>query len=193
MNIGIDEAGKGCIFGPVFAAAVIWDDTIDHPYLKDSKKLSKKQRLYMFDFIKENAIDYGIASSSNTVIDNIGIHNANMRAMHKAVDNISLDFDQILVDGNVFTKYKDKYHTCVIGGDSKYKCIMAASILAKVSHDKYIEELIHEDTSLEKYGLDTCMGYGTANHISAVKEHGRSKYHRHTFRLPFEKGRCNID
>ena len=187
MNVGIDEAGKGCIFGPVYASAVIWDNDIDHTYLKDSKKLSKKKREELFYFIQDNAIDYGIGYSSNTEIDAMGISSANTLAMHRALDNINLDFDHILVDGIVFKQYSNKSYSTIIGGDSKYKSIMAASILAKVSHDKHLENIINEYPDYEKYGLNTNMGYGTAKHINAVKEYGRSEYHRYSFKLPFEK------
>lgn len=189
MNVGIDEAGKGCIAGPVYAAAVIWDENINHIYLKDSKKLSKKQRLNMHDFIVENAIDYGIGFCTNEDIDAIGINNANMRAMHSALNALQLDFDHIHVDGIMFEKYKNKSHTCIIGGDSKYKSISAASILAKVSHDSHIVNMLNSDSTLQKYYLETNMGYGTAKHIQAVQKYGRTVYHRHSFKLPFEKER----
>ena len=189
MNVGVDEAGKGCILGPVYAAAVIWDDSIEHRYLKDSKKLSKQQRSNMFDFVVENAIDYGIGFSTNEEIDSIGIHNANMNAMHKAIKALDLDFDHIHVDGNVFKSYENKPYTCIVGGDSKYKSISAASILAKVSHDTHIMSIFNNDSSLQKYSLETNMGYGTANHIEAVKTYGRTVYHRYSFKLPFEKGK----
>jgi ribonuclease HII len=192
MNVGVDEAGKGCIFGPVYAAAVIWNNSIDHPYLKDSKKMTKLQREVVYDFITENAIDYGISYAENTTIDNIGIHHANMQAMHNALDSITLDFDHIYVDGNVFKSYRTD-HTCVVGGDSKYKSIMAASILAKVSHDRHINNLLRKHNDLEKYGLLTNMGYGTKIHIDAVQKYGRHSFHRHSFKLPFEKRACLID
>ena len=192
MNAGVDEAGKGCIFGPVYAAAVIWDPAIDHPYLKDSKKLTKKQRVFMYDFVLENAIDYGIGYSTNECIDNINIHKANMKAMHKAIDNLSLDIDHLYIDGNIFDTYKCISHSCIVGGDALYKNIMAASILAKVSHDKHIETLINEYPSLDKYHLCSNMGYATAQHIKAVETYGRSEFHRHSFKLPFEKHKFNF-
>lgn len=189
MNVGVDEAGKGCILGPVYAAAVVWDDSIDHKYLKDSKKISKIQRSNMFDFIVENAIDYGIGYSTSEEIDSIGIHNANMNAMHRAIQELDLDFDQLYIDGNVFKSYENKPHSCIVGGDSKYKSISAASILAKVSHDNYIMSILNNDSYLQKYSLETNMGYGTASHIEAVQRYGRTVYHRYSFKLPFEKGK----
>ena len=193
MNVGIDEAGKGCIFGPIYSAAVIWDPNIDNEYLRDSKKLSKLRRAQMFEFVKEHAIDYSIACMSHNDIDNIGVHIANMNSMHKALDNLTLDFDRIHVDGNVFIPYKNIPHECIIGGDSKFKEIMAASILAKVSHDNHIEKLLCDNPELEKYGLNSNMGYGTEKHIGAVKMYGRHEFHRQSFRLPFEKKISIID
>ena len=187
MNAGVDEAGKGCIFGPVYAAAVIWDSNVEHPYLRDSKKLTKPQRLLMYEFILDNAIDYGIGFSTNECIDNINIHKANMKAMHTAIDNLQLSIDHLYIDGNVFDKYQDVQHTCVVGGDALHKSIMAASILAKVSHDNHIQKLLSEYPSLDKYHLSTNMGYATPQHIKAVETHGRSEFHRHSFKLPFEK------
>lgn len=187
MNVGVDEAGKGCIFGPVYAAAVIWDDTIEHKYLKDSKKLSKNQKSIMYDFIIDNAIDYGIGYSTNQEIDSTNIHIANMNAMHRALDNITLHFDHILVDGNIFTQYKDIDYTTIISGDNTYKSIMAASILAKVSHDNDVCNIITQNKVLEVYDIHKNMGYGTKSHIEAVKKYGKSNYHRHSFKLQFEK------
>jgi ribonuclease HII len=187
MNVGVDEAGKGCIFGPVYAAAVIWDDTIEHKYLKDSKKLSKNQKSIMYDFIIDNAIDYGIGYSTNQEIDCTNIHIANMNAMHRALDNITLDFDHIWVDGNVFTHYKDVDHTTIVSGDNIYKSIMAASILAKVSHDNDVCNIVSDNTELDVYDICKNMGYGTNSHIEAVKKYGKSNYHRHSFKLKFEK------
>jgi ribonuclease HII len=187
MNVGIDEAGKGCIFGPVYAAAVIWDDSIDHKFLRDSKKLSKNQKLIMYDFIVDNAIDYGIGYSTNFEIDNTNIHLANMNAMHKALNNLDLEIDHIYIDGNIFHQYKNVPYTTVVSGDTYYKSIMAASILAKVSHDNHIHELLSSNTFLDVYKLDQNMGYGTAVHIEAVEKYGKSKYHRHSFKLKFER------
>lgn len=187
MNVGVDEAGKGCIFGPVYAAAVIWDDAIDHKYLKDSKQLTRNQKAIMYDFIIENAIDYGIGYSTNVEIDDTNIHLANMNAMHKALDNLVLTYDHIYIDGNIFIQYKDIPYTTVISGDSIHKNIMAASILAKESHDNHIKELINGYPELKHYQLENNMGYGTRVHIDAVKKYGKSDFHRHSFKLQFER------
>ena len=187
MNVGIDEAGKGCIFGHVFASAVLWDDTISHTLLKDSKKLSKNQRLIMYDFILDNAIDYGIGFSTNTEIDTMNINNANILAMHRALNNLHLSPDFIYVDGISFSSYKNIPHKCIIGGDSLFSSISAASILAKVSHDNHINEELEKNTSLNIFGLSTNMGYATKKHCDSVQLHGRSSLHRQSFKLPFEK------
>lgn len=187
LSVGIDEAGRGCIFGPVFAAAVIWNDEIDHPLLKDSKKLSKKQRLYMYNFIKDNAIDYSVQPIDNIEIDRINILQATQKAMHSSLDNLTLQFDHIFVDGNYFKPYKDIPFTCIVQGDSKYKSISAASILAKVEHDLYIDYVLSTHQELYMYKLDTNMGYCTKAHIDAVWNYGKSSFHRLTFKLPFEK------
>jgi len=190
MNVGIDEAGRGCVFGSVYAAAVIWDDTIINEYIKDSKKLTKKKRQEMFEFVKEHAIDYGIGMASAKEIDEINILQATQLAMHRALDGLKLDFDHINVDGNYFNYYysetsKDyKPHTCIIQGDSKVKAISAASILAKVSHDNYIEI---KSKQFNKYNLESNMGYCTKKHIAAIQANGRTFDHRHTFKMPFEK------
>ena len=189
LTAGIDEAGRGCIFGPVFAAAVIWDDEITHKLLRDSKKLSAKQRNVVYDFVLDNAIDYGIASIDARIIDSVNILNATYTAMHSALDDLALDIDSILVDGNSFRYYTDKEdnivpHMCVVSGDSIHKSIMAASILAKVSHDRYVDD---QSPKYPEYHLSSNKGYCTQQHIDAVRVYGRTTDHRQTFRLPYEK------
>ena len=190
MDVGIDEAGRGCVFGSVYAAAVIWDNSVVNEYIKDSKKLTKKKRLEMFDFVKEYAIDYGIGVASEKEIDEVNILQATQLAMHRALDGLQLDFDHINVDGNFFNYYYSettkeyKPHTCIIQGDSKVKAISAASILAKVSHDNYIET---KSKQYIEYNLESNMGYCTKKHIDAIQKYGRTVEHRHTFKMPFEK------
>ena len=184
---GVDEAGRGCIFGRVYAAAVIWNDSIHHPLLKDSKKLTKKQRSIMRDYILDNAIDYSIGYATHEEIDSLNILHATQKAMHDALNGLTLDIDHIYVDGNFFKFYKDVEHTCVIGGDNVRLDIAAASILAKTSHDLWIQDVVSQDPLLERYSLDKNMGYCTKAHETAVRTYGRSSYHRKTFKLPFEK------
>ena len=187
MNVGIDEAGRGCIYGPVCAAAVIWDDTITHKYLKDSKKLSKKQKAVMFDFVIDNAIDYGVGLVHANVIDEINILQATQKAMHLALDNVSIDFEHIQVDGNYFKPYKVHTHECIIQGDSKVPAISAASIIAKVTHDNWILDHLINDEKDDQYSLSSNMGYCTKAHVEAVKLYGKHDEHRKSFKLPFEK------
>lgn len=190
LSVGIDEAGRGCIFGPVFAAAVIWNDDIDHKLLKDSKKLTKNQRNIMYDFVVDNAVDYSFSSCSSSEIDHYNILQATQKAMHKALDDIYLDFDHIFVDGNYFNYYysnnTQEYipHSCLIKGDSIMKSISAASIVAKVEHDRWI---LKHSYMYPEYKLDKNMGYCTKDHMEAIQNYGRTLCHRYTFKLPFEK------
>lgn len=181
IYVGIDEVGRGCLSGPVVAAAVIWNpDLIDSRLenIRDSKKINKQNRELLSDFIKENAIDYSIAFIDNKIIDEINILNATFMAMHKSLDELTVDFDHILVDGNRFNKYKDKDHTCFVKGDNTYLSIAAASIIAKVARDEYMTKLSSE---YPDYKWDKNMGYGTKDHINAIKTHGLTSYHRTTF------------
>lgn len=190
IELGIDESGRGCLAGPVFIGGVIWNPEIDPLNIKDSKKLSKKKREELFEYITENAIDWCVIQVDNDEIDNDNILNCTINGMHKVINSINVDIDRILVDGNRFKIYRKKNgsiipHICVIGGDNKYISIAAASILAKVSHDKYIENLVKEYPKLEVYNWQKNMCYGTKDHINAIKEFGITKYHRKSF------GICN--
>ena len=190
IEAGIDEVARGCLAGPVYAAAVIWpkelDDSIDHPVLRDSKKLSKKKREELRDYIESNAIDFSVAFETNDTIDSINILKATHSAMHKAIKGLNVKPDFLLVDGNRFEPYFDENgdvieHECFIKGDDKFQSISAASILAKVYHDEYIENLVEKEPELKVYGWEKNMCYGTKTHLDAIKEHGISKYHRKTF------------
>lgn len=190
IEVGIDEVGRGCLAGPVYTAAVIWTDTIDPSdegiILKDSKKLSRRKRLMLTDYIKEYAIDYSIQSVDNEIIDDINILNATFKCMHKSLDTLTVDFDHILVDGDKFKTYVNSNnesvpYTCVIGGDNTYISIAASSILAKVEHDNYIESLCENEENLNVYDWKNNMCYGTEKHRNAIKEYGITKYHRKSF------------
>ena len=193
IQVGVDEAGRGSIFGPVFVGAVIWNNDIDDPkikYIKDSKKLTKKKRNEMRKFIEENALAWSVSSCDNTVIDDINILNATYKAMHKVLTDIyinNIKFDRALIDGNSFNTLsineKVIEHKCVINGDNTYIQIAAASILAKTHHDEYIDNLCIENPELKNYGLSTNYGYGTKQHINAIKETGYTKYHRKSFKI----------
>ena len=191
--VGVDEAGRGCLFGPVFAAAVVWNPACTHPLqekIKDSNKLSKKMRMQLKEFIEANAVAYCVSSCDHAVIDEINILKATHRAMHQALEGLCAGsymqpqkpFDRILVDGNAFTPFKNVPHDCIVGGDNHYLQIAAASILAKTHHDLHIEELLRTHPDLSVYGLDSHMGYGTAVHIKALATHGPSAFHRKSFK-----------
>ena len=193
IEAGVDEVARGCLAGPVYTAAVIWPNEIDpsdtNTILRDSKKLSKRRRLILRDYIKEYALDYCVESYPNDVIDQKNILNATMDCMHKSLNGLKIDMDHILVDGNNFINYFRNGsnipvpYTCVVKGDDKYVSIAAASILAKTEHDLYIEKLVEENSEFEKYDWLNNMCYGTKNHIEAIKKYGITKYHRKTFGL----------
>ena len=191
LEAGVDEVARGCLAGPVFAAAVIWprdlDPIEDHPILRDSKKLSRVKRDFLREYIECTAIDYAVSYVNNQEIDAINIRNASFLAMHRAIDNLNVEPELLLVDGNAFNPYLNKEtrdvieHKCVIGGDDKYQSIAAASILAKVYHDNYIDNLVSENPEYEKYNWCSNMCYGTAEHLNAIKEYGITPYHRKSF------------
>ena len=185
MIAGVDEAGRGCLFGRVYAAAVVWNPEIDHKHLKDSKRLSAKNRDNMYQFIIDEAIDYGIGYAESHEIDSENILQATLIAMHRALRALTLSLDRIHVDGTQFKIFHDENsnkisHETFIGGDNLYKHIMAASILAKVSQDRWIAEKI-KDPKYSMYSMETGMGYGTQKHIDALREYGPSDQHRLTF------------
>lgn len=184
IEVGVDEAGRGVLYGSVVAAAVILPHTYHPEYenIKDSKKLSEKKREKVATFIKEHAIAYSICEATAQEIDEINILNATYLAMHRALENITCDYDLIRVDGNRFKSFKDKKHECVVGGDGKYLSIAAASILAKVHRDHLILENVATNPELEKYDLKKNKGYGTPKHIEALKIYGAVEGHRMTFR-----------
>lgn len=180
IQVGIDEAGKGCMIGPVFAAAVIWNNRdLDVSEIKDSKKISRKKRAIIREYIEKNATAYGVGYATQEEIDDMNISNATYLAMHRALDKIqNVPFDRILVDGNLFKPYKCNLHTCVVGGDNKYVSIAAASILAKEYHDDWITEHFSDDT---KYDLMNNKGYGTAKHMKGLESYGLCKEHRRSY------------
>ena len=190
IEVGVDEAGRGPLFGRVYAAAVVWPPDLESPLIKDSKDSMFKRKGQMeisFKFIQEHAIAYGIGYSDETVIKEKNILQATMDAMHQAIRQCNVKIDQILVDGNYFRIYSDSNgdpvnYVTVIKGDSTYYSIAAASILAKYSRDQYIVELCRQYPELDsRYGLLKNKGYGTAFHIEAIKKHGITQFHRTQF------------
>ena len=184
LEAGIDEAGRGPLFGRVYAAAVIlnpelkYDDTL----IRDSKKLSRKKIWESEKYVKDIALDWSVAWSDERRIDEINVLHATQEAMHKAVDNLAVKPEYLLVDGNFFTPYKDVPCLCVIKGDATYYSIAAASILAKTARDRYIEELCSKHSYLENwYGIQSNKGYGAKKHMEGIETHGITPWHRKTF------------
>jgi ribonuclease HII len=178
IEAGIDEVGRGCFAGPVVAAAVILPMDFDHALIKDSKKLSEKQRNQAVDIIKSAAVSYYVAYSSVSEIDSINILQATYTAMHRALDGLSVKPQHLIIDGDRFNGYKGIQHTCVVKGDATYYSIAAASILAKVERDNYMANL---SAQFPVYRWDSNKGYGTADHRAALLEHGPTPHHRLTF------------
>lgn len=182
LEAGCDEAGRGCLAGPVFAAAVILPPGFYHPLLNDSKQLSEAARYALRPIIEGSAIAWGVASLSPAEIDKINILNASFKAMHGAVKKLSVKPGLLLIDGNRFTPYRSIPHQCVIGGDGLYASIAAASILAKTYRDDYMLALHRK---APQYGWDKNRGYGTRQHQEALDQHGPSRWHRRSFRLDY--------
>ena len=183
IEAGCDEVGRGCLCGPVVAAAVVLDDNFEQNLVNDSKKLNFKTRLELDDYIKNNVKDYAIAELSPAFIDQHNILNASIHAMHNALDKLTIRPELILVDGNKFHPYNYIPHQCIIKGDSKILSIAAASILAKNYRDQLMIQL-HEE--FPEYGWNKNMGYATKVHIEALKKFGPTKYHRQSFRLNYD-------
>ena len=180
IEAGLDEAGRGCYAGPVFAAAVILPKDFYHPFLNDSKKLSEKQRDKLRPVIEKESIAFSVASVDNNEIDAINILQASLKAMHWAIDKLTVTPQYLLIDGNRFKPYPTIKHECIIKGDGIYASIAAASILAKTYRDEYMQRL-HEEYSY--YAWNRNKGYGTAEHRSAIEQNGLCKYHRKSFNI----------
>ncbi|RPH26685.1 MAG: ribonuclease HII [Bacteroidales bacterium] len=181
IEAGCDEAGRGCLAGPVFAASVVLPSDFRDSNLNDSKVLSHKQRLSLRTIIIANAIDYSVQQISNEEIDRINILNASILGMHKAVDSLrKVKPELLLIDGNRFKQYPSIAHQCIVKGDSLYMSIAAASVLAKTYRDEFMEELHIE---FPQYGWIKNKGYPTKQHRMAIQEFGISPYHRLSYRL----------
>lgn len=180
IEAGCDEAGRGCLAGPVYAAAVIIDPNTDIESLDDSKKLTPVDRQQIRQEIEQNARSWAVASVDNEEIDSINILNASYKAMHRAVDQLAIMPDYLLIDGNRFQPYQDIYYECIVGGDAIYQSIAAASILAKTWRDDYMLTL---DREFSQYGWASNKGYPTPPHRNAIQKYGHSPYHRQSFRL----------
>jgi ribonuclease HII len=180
IEAGTDEAGRGCLAGPVTAAAVIFSDNYSNPDLNDSKKLSEKKRNELRKVIQKEALAYSVVHIDNHVIDKINILKSSILAMHKAIKKLKIIPGFILVDGNRFSKYENLNHKCIISGDSKFQNIAAASILAKSYRD---ELMIKLDKKHPQYNWKNNKGYPTKFHKKSIMLNGPSIYHRKSFRL----------
>jgi len=181
VEAGCDEAGRGCLAGPVFAAAVVLPMNFENPFINDSKQLSEKKRNELRDVIQNNALDYAVASVDNIEIDKINILNASILAMHKAIDGLKrVKPEHLLVDGNRFKPYKGIPHSCFVHGDAIYQSIAAASILAKTYRDEFMVKINKE---FPYYKWNENMGYPTKAHREAIVKYGVTPYHRLSYKL----------
>lgn len=180
IEAGCDEAGRGCLAGAVYAAAVILPPDFQCELLNDSKQLTERQRYQLRPIIEQEAVAWAVGIVSPEEIDKINILNASFLAMHRAIDGLQVRPQHLLIDGNRFRKYKDLPHTTVVKGDGKLMSIAAASVLAKTYRDDYMLQL-HEQ--YPHYGWDRNKGYPTKEHRQAIEQHGTTPYHRLTFNL----------
>tara|TARA_Y100000389_G_scaffold100159_2_gene96925 strand:- start:100 stop:693 length:594 start_codon:yes stop_codon:yes gene_type:complete len=187
LAAGVDEVGRGCLAGPVVAAAVILpcefdpDLLIDIDMITDSKKLNARKRDKLYHLIKDIALDYSVAFIDNDTIDKVNIRNATQLAMHKAIDKLNVDPEHLYIDGDFYDARENEMYECVLQGDSKLLCIAAASILAKVERDEYVTRIMSREHPY--YGWETNKGYGTVQHYAGIKQHGITSYHRKSFNL----------
>jgi ribonuclease HII len=186
FEAGLDEAGRGCLAGPVVAAAVVLPANVDLPGLNDSKQLKAAQRDALAVAIKAQALAWAVAEASVAEIDALNILQASLLAMHRAVDTLELRPEHLLVDGNRFKPYPFIAHTCVVGGDGLYASIAAASILAKTHRDQGMKAM---DAAFPGYHFAQHKGYGTPQHVQAIHQLGLSPLHRRSFRTPALRGK----
>ena len=184
LEAGCDEAGRGCLAGPVFAAAVILPKDFFHLTLNDSKQLTEKERYELRPYIEEKAVAFSVASLCNKKIDRFNILNASIKSMHIAVKKLSIQPGMLLIDGNRFKKYKKIPHCCIIQGDGIYSSIAAASILAKTYRDDFMKQLHRKHP---KYNWQQNKGYATLEHRDALNKYGPTSYHRKSFRLIYDE------
>lgn len=180
IEAGCDEAGRGCLSGPVFAAAVILPEDYSNDMLDDSKKLTEAKRYQLREEIEKEALAWAVAMLDNNEIDEINILNASIAAMHRSVGQLKITPEHLLIDGNKFKPYKEIPHDCIIKGDGRYYSIAAASVLAKTYRDDFMMK-IHSE--FPDYKWNKNKGYATKEHVAAIKKIGFSKYHRKTFHL----------
>jgi ribonuclease HII len=180
LEAGTDEAGRGCLSGPVVAAAVILPIDFTHPFLNDSKQLSEKKRAQLRPFIEENALAFAVSFVWQDEVDKINVLQASITGMHRSIEMLQIEPEYIIVDGNKFNSYRDIPHKTIVKGDAKYLSIAAASVLAKTYRDQYMEK-IHKEFPM--YNWKKNKGYPTKEHRNGIREFGITKYHRKTFKL----------
>ncbi len=180
MEAGCDEAGRGCLAGPVYAAAVILPPDFTHPLLNDSKQLTEAERYTLRTEIEQCSLAWAVASVCNREIDEINILNASFLAMHRAIDRLAVQPGYLIIDGNRFNKYQSTPHTCIVEGDAKYYSIAAASVLAKTYRDDYMKLIAAEHP---EYDWHSNKGYPTIKHRNMVLERGFTPYHRLSFKV----------
>ena len=180
VEAGCDEAGRGCLAGPVVAAAVILKKDSDFPELNDSKQLTEKKRMQLREVVMQEALTYSVGIVTAEEIDKINILNASFLAMHRALNELKIQPELLLIDGNRFNPYRDIKHICIVGGDAKYQSIAAASILAKTYRDELMCRL---DAEFPAYDWRHNKGYPSPKHIEAVRQYGLTPYHRRSFHL----------
>lgn len=178
IEAGCDEAGRGCLAGPVFAGAVILPKNFTNPLLNDSKKLNEATRYKLREIIEKEALAWAVASYSPSEIDEVNILNASIYSMQRALDKLKVRPELLLIDGNRFKPYNDVPYHCIVKGDGKYLSIAAASILAKTYRDDY---MVAAHAKYPQYYWDSNKGYPTMQHKLAIQEHGITSYHRKTF------------
>ena len=183
IEAGCDEAGRGCLAGPVVAAAVILDKDKDYAELNDSKQLTEKKRMQLRELVMKEALAYGVGIVTAQEIDEINILNASFLAMHRALDQLKIRPELLLIDGNRFNPYKKVKHVCVVGGDAKYQSIAAASILAKTTRDMMMEQY---DEQFPVYNWKKNKGYPTPEHKQAIADYGTTPLHRMTFNMAIQ-------
>ena len=190
IEAGCDEAGRGCLAGSVYAAAVILPQNYSHPYLNDSKQLTEKRRMILRKDIEKDAIAWAVGVVSPEEIDEINILKASFLAMHRAIDQLKVCPEALIIDGNRFTPYQNLPYTPIVKGDSKYLSIAAASILAKTYRDEYMEEL---HSQYPQYEWSKNKGYPTLAHREAIKKYGTTPFHRMSFNLLGEEKQLSFD
>jgi ribonuclease HII len=190
VEVGLDEAGRGSLFGRLYVGAVVFSNELDNFFdhgaslqdIRDSKLMTKRQRAILYDYIQEAALDKAVAFATAAEVDALNVLQADMTAMHRALDSLQVPVQRVLVDGDHWRPYKDSEGHTIIDGDAQYLPIAAAGILAKVAHDRWIEEIValHPEYNI-RYGLSTNMGYGTAKHMTGLSQFGATDEHRRSF------------